>query len=194
MTRPGPTARILAGLLLGIIVGRVWPDVGVAVKPLADLFLRMIKMIIAPLVFSTLVVGIAGAGDIKAMGRIGLKAIAYFEAATTIALVLGLGLVNLFKPGEGVVMPGAGDAASAAPLGTLGTLETMSGAQPRAWDLVLHAFPTSVVDAMARGDILQIVVFATFFGLAAMAIGSKARPVVDVLDTIATSCSGSPAT
>ena len=180
--RAGPTARIFAGLILGIVVGLVWPDAGVAVRPLADLFLRMIKMIIAPLVFSTLVVGIAGAGDIKAMGRIGLKAIVYFEAATTVALVLGLGLVNLFRPGEGVAMPAGGDVAPAA---TLGTLATMSSGQPSAWDLVLHAFPTSVVDAMARGDILPIVVFATFFGLGAMALGPRSRPVVDVLDAVA---------
>ena len=171
-----PTARIFAGLVLGVVVGLVWPNAGVAVRPLADVFLRMIKMIIAPLVFSTLVVGIAGAGDIKAMGRIGLKAIVYFEAATTIALVLGLGLVNLVKPGEGVAMPVGGDTAA---------VTAIAGGQPRAWDLVLHAFPTSVVDSMARGDILPIVVFATFFGLGAVALGPKGRPVVDVLDAVA---------
>src|SRR3978361_2172902 len=114
--RPGPsvsnTTQILIGLVLGILVGYLWPSSDVngvhtagfaeQVKPLADVFLRMIKMIIAPLLFSTLVVGIAGTGDMKTMGRIGLKAILYFEAATTIALFLGLGLVNLFKPGVGV--------------------------------------------------------------------------------------------
>jgi proton glutamate symport protein len=93
------TVQILAGLILGIAVGYFWPSFGVAVKPLADAFLRMIKMIIAPLVFSTLVVGIAGSGDLKTMGRIGLKAIIYFEAATTVALFLGLALVNIFQPG-----------------------------------------------------------------------------------------------
>jgi proton glutamate symport protein len=173
---------IFAGLILGVLVGGLWPEAGVAVRPLADRFLRMIKMIIAPLVFSTLVVGIAGAGDVKAMGRIGLKAIVYFEAATTVALFVGLGLVNLFRPGESVAMPAGGDVATVATLGTLGT---MSSSQPHAWDLVLHAFPTSIVDAMARGDILPIVVFATFFGLGAMALGAKSRPVVDVLDAVA---------
>src|SRR5262245_35442567 len=102
---PSVTTQILIGLLLGIVVGYLWPGFGVAVKPLADAFLRMIKMIIAPLLFATLVVGIAGTGDLRAMGRIGLKAIVYFEVATTIALFLGLGLVNLVKPGAGLAMP-----------------------------------------------------------------------------------------
>ena len=95
---PSLTTQIFLGLLLGIAAGYLWPRFGVAVKPLADNFLRMIKMIIAPLLFSTLVVGIAGTGDLKTMGRIGVKAIIYFEVATTIALFLGLGLVNVFQP------------------------------------------------------------------------------------------------
>ena len=117
--RPGPsvsnTTQILIGLILGVLVGYLFPSsdaggVHVAgfaeqIKPLADVFLRMIKMIIAPLLFSTLVVGIAGTGDMKTMGRIGLKAILYFEIATTIALFLGLALVNLFKPGAGMALP-----------------------------------------------------------------------------------------
>src|SRR5258707_4504677 len=89
---PSLTTQIFIGLLLGIAVGYLWPRVGVAVKPLADIFLRMIKMIIAPLLFSTLVVGIAGTGDLKTMGRIRLKALVYVEVATTIALVLRLAL------------------------------------------------------------------------------------------------------
>src|SRR5256885_16993821 len=112
---PGVTTQIFIGLLLGIVVGYVWPAFGVAIKPLADAFLRMIKMIIAPLLFATLVVGIAGTGDLKAMGRIGVKGIVYFEAATTVALFLGLGLVNLFKPGAGLAMPLGRDMAALAP-------------------------------------------------------------------------------
>src|SRR6201987_360005 len=96
---PSLTTQIFIGLLIGIAVGYLWPAFGVAIKPLADAFLRMIKMIIAPLLFATLVVGIAGTGDLKSMGRIGLKAILYFEAATTVALFLGLFLVNVFQPG-----------------------------------------------------------------------------------------------
>jgi len=173
---PSVTTQILIGLLLGIVVGYLWPGFGVAVKPLADAFLRMIKMIIAPLLFATLVVGIAGTGDLKAMGRIGLKAIVYFEVATTIALFLGLALVNLFKPGAGLAMPIGADTSSAA---------AMAQNQQHAWDIFLHLFPTSVIDAMARGDILQLVVFSTFFGIALAAIGPKGQPVLDILDTTA---------
>ena len=102
---PGLTSQIFIGLTVGVAIGWLWPWLGVEIKPIADLFLRMIKMIIAPLLFSTLVVGIAGSGDLRAMGRIGLKAIVYFEAATTIALFLGLALVNIFQPGAGLSMP-----------------------------------------------------------------------------------------
>src|SRR5439155_3930791 len=149
---------------------------GVAIKPLADVFLRMIKMIIAPLLFSTLVVGIAGTGDLKTMGRIGVKAIVYFEIATTIALFLGLVLVNVFKPGAGLAMPIGADTSAAA---------AMAQNQQHAWDILLHMFPTSVVDAMARGDILQVVIFAMFFGIAIAAIGKKGQPVLDVLESTA---------
>jgi proton glutamate symport protein len=136
----------------------------------------MIKMLIAPLLFSTLVVGIAGTGDMKTMGRIGLKAILYFEAATTIALFWGLGLVNWFEPGVGVALTIAADT---------GDLALLAAKQQGPWDIFLHLFPASVVDAMARNDILQLVVFSTFFGIAIAAIGDKGRPVVDVLESTA---------
>jgi proton glutamate symport protein len=189
-TRPGPsrsnTSQILAGLLLGILVGYLWPSSDVngvhvagfaeQVKPLADVFLRMIKMIIAPLLFSTLVVGIAGTGDMKTMGRIGLKAIIYFEIATTIALFLGLGLVNLFQPGVGMTLPLNADTKAAA---------AMVQSQQHAWDILLHMFPTSVIDSMARGDILQVVIFSMFFGIAVAAIGAKGQPVLDLMESTA---------
>jgi proton glutamate symport protein len=190
MKRPGPsvsnTTQILIGLALGIAVGFFFPSsdaggVHVAgfaeqIKPLADVFLRMIKMIIAPLLFSTLVVGIAGTGDMKTMGRIGLKAIIYFEVATTIALFLGLALVNIFKPGAGVSLPLGADTKVAA---------AMVQNQQHAWDILLHMFPTSVIDSMARGDILQVVVFSMFFGIALAAIGAKGKPVLEVMESTA---------
>jgi proton glutamate symport protein len=185
-TAPSLTTQIFIGLVLGIVAGYLWPSstvngVHVAgyaeeLRPLADAFLRMIRMIIAPLIFSTLVVGIAGTGDLKAMGRIGVKAIVYFEVATTIALFLGLTLVNVFKPGAGMAMPVGADTS---------TVAAIAQNQQRPWDIFLHLFPTSVVDAMARGDILQLVVFSTFFGIAAAAIGAKGRPVLDVLESTA---------
>jgi proton glutamate symport protein len=173
---PSLTTQIFHGLLLGIAVGYLWPTFGVAVKPLADIFLRMIKMIIAPLLFSTLVVGIAGTGDLKTMGRIGIKAIVYFEVATTIALFLGLALVNIFQPGAGLAIPIGTDASAAA---------AMAQNQQHAWDIVLHMFPTSVIDAMAKGDILQVVIFSMFFGIAVAAIGTRGQPVLDVLESTA---------
>jgi proton glutamate symport protein len=173
---PGVTTQIFIGLFIGVAIGYLWPGAGVSIKPLADAFLRMIKMIIAPLLFSTLVVGIAGTGDLRAMGRIGIKAIIYFEAATTIALFWGLALVNTFRPGAGLAVPIGADT---------GELVALAQRQQHAWDIFLHLFPTSVVDAMARGDILQLVVFSTFFGIALAAIGERAKPVVDVLDATA---------
>jgi proton glutamate symport protein len=173
---PGVTTQIFIGLFIGIAVGYFWPGFGVSVKPLADAFLRMIKMIIAPLLFSTLVVGIAGTGDLKAMGRIGLKAIIYFEIATTIALFWGLALVNWFQPGAGLAVPIGADT---------GELAALAKNQQHAWDIFLHLFPTSVVDAAAKGDILQLVVFSTFFGIALAAVGERGKPVVDVLESTA---------
>ncbi len=181
---PSVTTQIFIGLVAGIVIGYLWPSSDVngvhvtgaaeSIKPIADTFLRMIKMIIAPLLFSTLVVGIAGTGDLKAMGRIGLKALIYFEVATTIALFLGLGAVNVFKPGVGVQVAatqGIADLASKKPLG--------------GWELLTHLFPTSVVQAMAEGEILQLVVFSIFFGIAVAAIGKRGQPIIDLLESTA---------
>lgn len=173
---PSLTTQIFIGLVLGIIVGSLWPSFGVAIKPLADAFLRMIKMIIAPLLFSTLVVGIAGTGDLKAMGRISLKAIIFFEIATTLALFWGLLAANWFQPGSGVEMAIGADT---------GELAAMATRQQSAWDLFVHLFPTSIFDAMARGDILQLVVFSVFFGIALAAIGDAGKPVVEFFDGVA---------
>jgi proton glutamate symport protein len=183
---PSTTTQIFIGLVLGIVIGYVWPSadvdgrhvagLGEQIKPLADTFLRMIKMIIAPLLFSTLVVGIAGTGDLKAMGRIGLKAIIYFEAATTIALFLGLGIVNFFQPGAGVSVP----TMSTETLKSVQSIQAHSG-----WEMLVSLFPTSVFDAMARGDILQLVVFSIFFGIGLAAIGDRGKPLVEVLESTA---------
>jgi proton glutamate symport protein len=141
MRRPSQTTQIFIGLALGIAVGALWPDAGIAVRPLSDVFLRLIKMILAPLIFSTLVVGIAGTGELKAVGRIGLKAIVWFELATTVALAVGLLMVNVVRPGAMLTLQPGGDTATAV---------AMVKQQQGGWDLVLHLVPTSVVDAMAR--------------------------------------------
>ncbi len=177
------TTQILLGLILGILLGWLRPEWGVAIKPVADIFLRMIRMIIAPLIFSTLVIGIAGAGDFKKVGRIGLKAIIYFEIATTIALLIGLATVNLFKPGESIAKSSSYTAQGV--LLTPGAVVPVTGAQHSGKDFLVNIFPTSVVDAMARGDILQLVVFSLFFGLALAALGETGKPLVSVLNVLA---------
>ena len=168
MKRLSLTTWIFIAMVLGVGVGAVYPDIGKAdwMAALANVFLRLIKSIIAPLIFGTLVYGIAGTGSVKTMGRIGLKAIIYFEVLTTIALFLGLGAVNLVRPGDGIKLERAAGETGLAPPPTLaGTLE--------------HTFPQSVIDAMARGDVLQLVVFSFLFGAACAAIGAKAGAVVD---------------
>lgn len=142
---------------------------------LADIFLRMIKMIVAPLVFTTLVVGVAKLGDIKAVGRIGGKTLMWFLSASLVSLLLGLILVNLFKPGIAMhlTLPDV-TSASGVDKGALGIKE-----------FFYHVFPASVVDAMAKNEILQIVVFSLFFGVAAAALGDIAAPVVRALDAVA---------
>ena len=174
MKRLSLTAWIFIAMVLGVAVGAMYPDVGKAdwMGAISNVFLRLIKSIIAPLIFATLVYGIAGTGSVKTMGRIGLKAIIYFEVLTTVALFLGLGAVNLIRPGEGMTL-----ARGATETGLAKTTPTLSGT-------LEHTFPASVIDAMARGDVLQIVVFAFIFGAACAAIGAKSAAVVDVCKSL----------
>jgi len=167
------TAWIFIGMAAGIALGVAAPAVGSKLAPISNIFLRLIKSIIAPLIFGTLVYGIAGAGSLKAMGRIGLKAVIYFESVTTVALFLGLGAVNLVRPGEGVALkkPPA--------------KEELQEAKKTPAEMIEQVAPASIIDAMARGDVLQIVVFAFLFGAACAAIGSKAKPVVDFTGSLA---------
>ncbi len=170
---------IFISLILGILVGWLYPAFAVKTHVLAEVFLRMIKMIIAPLLFATLVVGIAGHGDAKSLGRLGVKTIAYFEVVTTFALIIGLGFANLFKPGEGMVN------VASQHIG-LGEIERMASCtQHNSFgEMFLGLFPTSIVQSMADGNLLQIVVFSLFFALAICAIGKKAQPVVDLLNSV----------
>ena len=170
------TKQIFIGLVLGIIVGAIvdatHPEYAIYFRPFSQLFLRLIKMVIAPLIFATLVAGIAGAGHFKVVGRMGLRALIYFEVVTTLALVIGLVAVNLTKPGVGVNLP-------------MGQPSDIT-AKPQTWDqILLHVVPDSVIDAMAKGDVLQIVVFSIFFGIALGMIGEKGRPVLAWCETLA---------
>ena len=169
------TQQIFIGLAVGILAG--WfvttfqPDWAVYFRPFSQLFLRLIRMIIAPLIFATLVAGIAGAGHVKVVGRMGLRAIIYFEIVTTLALIIGLVMVTLMKPGVGVNLPAGG---------------TEIAAKAQTWDqILLHTVPESVIDAMARGDVLQIVVFSIFFAIALGMIGERGRPVVVWCEAVA---------
>ncbi len=173
MKRLSITAWIFIAMVLGIVLGLTRPDIAVQLAPVSNIFLRLIKSIIAPLLFGTLVAGIAGTGSVKAMGRIGAKAILYFEIATTIALFIGLGAVNLVRPGEGLKIEH-----TAAELSVPKTPMKFG-------DILEHSFPTSVIDSMARGDVLQLVVFCFLFGTACAAIGAAARPVVTFAESLA---------
>jgi len=171
MKRISLTAWIMIGLVAGIAFGAFFPGPAKDMAILGTIFLRLIKSIIAPLLFGTLVVGIAGTGSVKTMGRIGGKAILYFEVVTTVALFVGLGAVNLVKPGVGVqLQKGA--------TGGLAQTGTSFSA------ILEHTFPTSIIDSMARGDVLQIVVFTFLFGMACAVIGAKARPVVAFCESL----------
>ena len=174
------TALIFIALFLGVIFGHFFPDFAVRMRPFAEIFLRMVKMIIAPLLFSTLVVGIAGHGDAKSLGKIGLKTIIYFEIVTTLALIIGLTMGNIFKPGVGFV---SGTSVHAIEMQAAG-LVAASHAHTSIGAMVTDIFPTSVVDAMAKGNLLQIVVFSIFFALAICAVGKKAQPVLDLLNSV----------
>jgi len=172
LKRVSLTTWILLGLVAGILFGAVVPGPAVKLAILGTIFLRLIKCIIAPLLFGTLVSGIAGAGSVKTMGRIGGKAIIYFEIVTTIALFVGLAAVNLVQPGVGVqLQKGAPPPVTQTSVGLAQILE--------------HVVPTSIIDAMANGEVLQIVVFTFIFGAACAAIGTRARPVVAFCEALA---------
>ncbi len=182
---PALTTQIFIGLALGILVGWLWPQVGMASSPGADIFLHLIKTIIAPLVFSTLVVGIAGGhghGDNSlssnsqgafSVGRVGLKCLIYFELITTFALIVGLVVVNVCQPGAGINLSALNS----------GEAQELLAKKPSAGDLITHIFPTSIIDSMARGDVLQIVVFTIIFALGVKA--ARATQIVDLCQSLA---------
>ena len=173
--RPSLTTQIMLGLVVGALIGWLQPDWGNKVYFLRDIFINLIKSIIAPLVFSTIVVGIAGAGALKKVGRMGIKALVYFEIVTTAALFIGLAVVNFTKPGAGVTLAA----------GNIDIVKTIGQAHPKTLvETIVHAFPSSVIDAMVRGDVLQIVAFSVLFALAVSAVGDKGQPIVHAMDSL----------
>ncbi len=162
------TQWIFVGLFAGFGIGVLCPTWVPMIKPFRGLFLNGVKCIIAPLIFSTLVTGISGAGSFKELGKMGLRALIYFEVVTTVALFVGLGAVNLFRPGDGLHIGGTLPEAAAK-----AATHSVSFA-----GFVEHLLPTNIADAIVRGDVLQIVIFSTLFAVAALAVGEKARPVI----------------
>jgi proton glutamate symport protein len=169
------TSWIFIALVIGILIGIFFPSFAVQLAPISNIFLRLIRSIVAPLLFGTLIYGIASAGELKTMGRIALKAVTYFEIATTLALVIGLVMVNVFQPGLGVKITPENAAAMPAlakPVSLTSVLE--------------HAIPANIFESLGNGDVLQMVVFFFLFGAACAAIGKKAEPVVEFAGSVAT--------
>src|SRR5271169_6310213 len=186
---PGPKAarkpfytslswQVLFGIAVAIVLGVVKPSLAVQMKPLGDGFIRLITMIIAVIIFCTVVTGIAGMEDMKKVGRVGGKALLYFEVISTIALIIGLVVGNAVKPGSGFnVNPATLDAKAV--LDYAGQAKAQS-----VTEFLMHIIPTTLVDAFAKGDILQVVFVAILFGIALSAVGSRAKPLVDLFDAL----------
>src|SRR5437764_14843384 len=173
--RPSLTTQIMIGVVGGGFVGWLRPDWGNAVYFLRDIFINLIKSIIAPLVFSTIVVGIAGAGALRKVGRMGIKALIYFELVTTAALFIGLAVVNFIKPGLGVTLAAA----------NTDVLKTIEQNHPKSFvETTVHVFPSSVIESMVRGDVLQIVAFSVLFALAVSAVGEKGKPIIRAMESL----------
>ncbi|MGX1195133.1 dicarboxylate/amino acid:cation symporter [Metabacillus sp. SLBN-84] len=172
------TVQVVIGIVLGIAVGFLFPAFGIELKVLADVFIKMIKMVIAPIIFFTVVIGIGSMGDLKKVGRIGGKALLYFEIVTTFALAIGIIVVGIVKPGEGFNTDAVegGDVSQY----TEQAEETSHGFV----DFVVGIIPENVVGAMAEGELLPILFFAVLFGVSMAAVGEKAKPVVQLFERL----------
>lgn len=180
----GLGTQILLGLIAGIAVGAAFygnPDIEGYLKPLGDTFIRLIKMIVAPIVLSSLVVGIAGVGDAKKLGKIGGKTILFFEVITTIAIVMGLLVANIFQPGTGI-----GDSASLAKVNISSYVDTAASVSHHSMaDTFVNIVPSNVFEALTKGDLLSIIFFSVIFGLGVAAIGDKGKPIIRVCEGVA---------
>ncbi|MDR9797212.1 dicarboxylate/amino acid:cation symporter [Aeribacillus pallidus] len=172
------TVQVIIGIILGITVGFLFPEFGAKLKILADIFIKLVKMVIAPIVFFTVVIGIGSMGDLKKVGRIGGKALIYFEIVTTIALAIGIFVVNIMKPGEGFNT----DSVQGSDISqyTKQAEETSHGAL----DFIMSIVPENAVGALANGELLPILFFAVLFGLAAARLGEKAKPVMNLFEQL----------
>lgn len=183
MKKSGLAIQILLGLILGITVGAIFygnPAVASYLQPIGDIFIRLIKMIVVPIVFSSLVVGVAGVGDIKQVGKIGGKTILYFEIVTTVAIVLGLLVANLAHPGAGVNI---NELSSVSIEKYMNTAETVSSHGFA--DTFINIVPTNIFESLAKGDLLAVIFFSVMFGLGVAAIGEKGKPVLTLCQAVA---------
>jgi aerobic C4-dicarboxylate transport protein len=169
--------QVILAIVIGIALGFWFPDFAVQLKPLGDGFIKLIKMMIAPIIFCTIVTGIAGMQNMKTAGRVGLKAIIYFEIVTTLALIIGLVIVNIIQPGNGMHI-------DPATLDTSGVQNYIQQSKSTGFvDFLLHIIPDTLIGAFAEGNILQVLFFAILFGVALSKIGSKAQSVLKVLES-----------
>jgi aerobic C4-dicarboxylate transport protein len=166
--------QLFVAIVAGILVGWLWPGVGADLKPFADGFIKLIKMLIAPIIFCTVVLGIAHVGDLKSVGRIGVKALIYFEVVTTFALLFGLVVGNIVKPGAGFNINAETLATGAEAVAK----KTGDGELPHTVEFLLNIIPTSIVSAFAENALLQVLFFAVLFGLALAKFGEKGPPVI----------------
>ena len=171
--------QVLAAIVAGVLLGWLSPEWGAEMKPLGDAFIKLIKMLIAPIIFTTVVTGIAGMGDLKKIGRVGVKALLYFEVVSTLALIIGLLVVNWIQPGAGLN-------ADPATLDTKAVAQYTAAAQHVSTvDFLLHIIPNTFVGAFAEGEILQVLLIALIFGFALAGLGNHARPVTNLLHEVA---------
>ena len=171
--------QVLLGIALGVLVGVVWPARGEAMRPLGDGFIKLIRMLIAPIIFTTITVGIAHMGRMKDVSRIGLRALLYFEVVSTLALVIGLVVVNVLQPGSGLHVT-----ASEADIKAAASYGAAAAHSPGVVEFLLNIIPTTIADAFVRGDILQVLFVSTLAGIALLSLGERAQPLVSVLDQL----------
>jgi aerobic C4-dicarboxylate transport protein len=171
--------QVLCAIVLGVLVGYFFPEFGASLKWLGDLFIKLIKMLIAPIIFCTVVHGIASMEDMKKVGRVGIKALIYFEVMTSLALIVGLIIVNLWQPGAGMnVDVNALDTKAVAAY-------TSKAAEQGTIEYIMHIVPSTVVGAFAEGEILQVLFFALLFGFALFALGERGKPLLGIIDQTA---------
>ena len=168
--------QVIAAIIVGVLLGHFFPEVGAAMKPLGDGFIKLIKMMIAPIIFCTVVVGIAGMEDMKKVGKTGGFALLYFEIVSTIALIVGLIIVNVVKPGAGMnIDPASLDANAIAQYTGPGKMHTTT-------EFIMHIIPTTIVDAFAQGEILQVLLISVLFGFALHSFGGRGTLVFDLIE------------